>query len=163
MTRQLIQQIFDRIEERMPEVKQRGVFNNTFQRIAEGNENGIQLPAIYVSFPEGVEYTQNGSGAQRSNDFIVRLNLAVRVLDDKKILDIFDLKETVFEVFHKWQPVNSSSFERIAESPDELHENVYIFKTDFKTNLISTSRFVNNDRIQVNVSGDISAKYIDKI
>ena len=136
MTRQLIQQIFDRIAERLTTVKAKGVFNNTFQRIIEGNENGIQLPAIYVSFPEGIEYQQNGSGAQRSNDFIVRLNIGMRILDDKNVLDVFDFKETVFDTFHKWQPVGSSSFERVSEQPDELHENVYIFRQDYKTNII---------------------------
>ena len=163
MTRELIQQIFDKIASDLPEVKAFGVFNNTFERISQGDENGVRLPAIYLSFPEGIEYQQNGSGAQRSETFTIRFNIGFRILDDKNVLDIFDFKEKVFEAFHKFQPSGSGSFERIAEAADELHGNIYVFQVDFKTNIISTSRFVDNDRIPVTVAGEVSAKYVDNI
>ena len=163
MTRGLIEQVLNKIATDLPEVKASGVYNNTFERISQGDEHGVRLPAIFLSFPEGVEYQQNGSGAQRSENFIMRFNIGMRILDDKNVLDIFDFKEKVFEAFHKYQPNGSASFERIAEATDELHGNIYVFQLDFRTNIIAMNRFVDNDRIPVTVSGDISAKYVDNI
>ena len=118
MNRQLIQAIFDKIASDLPEVKKTGLFNNSFDKIREGQLSGIQLPSIYVSFPNGCTYVNQTSGVQRSDEFIVRLNIGFRILSNDKILDAFDFKDEVFKAFHKWQPLMTSSFERVAETAD---------------------------------------------
>lgn len=164
MTRQLIEQIMNRIRTELPDVKSVGIFNNTFERIAAGDTHGVMLPAIYISFPEGITYQQNGSGAQRTDNFVVRLNIGFRVLTPDKILDAFDFKTEVFKAFHKWQPSMSASFARVSEVADELYENVYVFQMDFLTNTISDEKFIDNETTPTNVDNlKISSKYVDNI
>jgi len=164
MTRHLIEQIHDRIRAKLPDVKTVGIFNNTFERIANGDTHGVMLPAIFVSFPEGITYQQNGGGLQRTDDFTVRLNIGFRVLTPEKVFDAFDFKTEVYKVFHKWQPSMASSFFRIAETADELFENVYVFEMDFKTNIIADEKFIDNETTPHMVDhANISSKYVDKI
>lgn len=156
MTREFIQEIFDRITAELPEILAFGLFNDNFEKQNDGVKSGLKFPALFVSFPEGCTYLNNVSGVQRSEDFIVRFHIGTKHSNDDDILDVFDLKEKIYRTFHKWQPVNASTFSRISEIPDELRGNFYVFEQDFTTNLVAPSKFIENGRVPVTLIPSIS-------
>lgn len=156
MTRELIEQIFERIQTELPEIKKHGLFNDDFEKQNDGTKSGLKFPALFVSFPEGCSWIPNTSGVQRTEDFIVRFHIGAKFQTDKSVLDIFDLKEKIFRTFHKWQPENGSSFARSTENPDELRGNFYVFEQDYTLNLISSSKFIENERVSVTLAPKIT-------
>ena len=155
MTRELIEQIFSRITTELPEVKKVGLFNDDFEKQNDGIKSGLNFPAVFVSFPDGCEWIPNVSGVQRTEDFRVKFHIGAKFYNDASVLDIFDLKEKMFETFHKWQPENGSSFVRGVEMPDENRGNFYVFEQEFSTNLISSSKYIRNNRIPVMLGSKI--------
>ena len=159
MTKEFIQQIFDRISAELPEFKKVGLFNDDFEKQNDGTKSGLKFPAIFVSFPEGCEWVPNASGVQRTEDFVVRFHIADKFMTDKTVLDIFDLKERVFEVFHKWQPTGAGSFSRDTEIPSSQRGNFYVFEQDFTTNLISSTKFIENERVPITLVPNITPEF----
>ena len=158
MTRELIQQIFDRVKNQLPEIKKVNLFNDDFEKQNEGVKSTLKFPALFVSFPEGCTYIQNGSGVQRSDDFIVRFHIGLKFYDEKSVLEIFDLKEKIFGIFQGWQPQNASSFNRQSETPDEFRGNHYVFIQDYLVNIIDSTNFIENKRIPVTLSPKIQGE-----
>ena len=159
MTRELIEQLFDRIKTELPEIKKVGLYNDDFEKQNDGTKSGLKFPAMFISFPEGCTWTANSSGVQRTEDFIVRFHIGTKHYTDAAILDLFDLKEKIFRTFHKWQPTGGSSMNRSSETPDELRGNYYVFEQDFIINLISSSKFIENERVPITLTPQISATF----
>ena len=157
MTRELIEQIFEKITIDFPEIKKMGLFNDDFEKQNDGTKSGLKFPAVFISFPDGCEWIPNASGIQRTQDFRVRFHIGTKHMTDADVLNVFDLKEKFYLNFHKWQPQNGSSFVRLSEMPDEMRGNFYVFEQDYTTNLISSTKFIENDRIPVLLTGKISA------
>jgi len=155
MTRELIEQIFARIQSELPEIKRIGLFNDDFEKQNDGVKSGLKFPALFVSFPEGCTYVDNASGVQRSDDFIIRFHIGLKFYNDDTVLQIFDLKEKIYKIFHKWQPSNASTMKRVAETPDELRGNFYVFEQDYLTNIIDSTKFIENDRVAVTLTPKI--------
>ena len=153
MNRQLIEEVIQRIKTELPEFKKVGLFNDDFTKQDEGEKAGLNFPAIFLSFPEGVIYENDGSGVQRSEDFLVRFVMSEKFLTDKKVLEIFDLKQKVYRVFNGWKPSKGSTFRRYSEQPDENRSGFYVFEQVYITKLIDDETFIENKRIPVTLTG----------
>lgn len=152
MTRGLIQEILDKVAADLPQFKKVALYNNDFDLQDEGSASPFYFPALFVSFPESVTYNDTGSGNQTTNDFRVRLYIADKFNTDTTVLNIFDLKQEVYKVFHKWQPSNATSFMRIEENTDESRTNYYVFSQDYTTSLRDSDKNIINDRVEVQVT-----------
>lgn len=161
MTKEFIQSIFDRITAELPEVKKFGVFNQDFDKMESGEKHLFNFPAIFLSFPEPVEYSNYSSGVQNTDEFVIRLFIADKYVTDEDVLNIFDLKQKVYSKFHKYSPVTAaSSMERISETTDESRRGIYIFEQDYTVRLQDSTKYILNDRVEVNpwnvdIQGDV--------
>ena len=151
MTKAFIQSIFDRIAVELPEVKKVGIYNQDFEKMETGEKHLFNFPAIFLSFPEVVSYSNYSSGVQNTNEFTIRLLIADKYFTDEDVLNIFDLKQKVYSKFHKFSPVTAaSSMERIAETTDENRRGFYIFEQDYTVRLQDSTKYILNDRVEVN-------------
>lgn len=150
MTKEFIQSIFDRIAAELPEVKKVGIYNQDFDKMEAGEKHLFNFPAIFLSFPESVEYQNYSSGVQNTGEFTIRLLIADKYFTDEDVLNIFDLKQKVYTKFHKFSPVAStSSMERVSESTDENRKNFYVFEQDYTVRIQDSEKYILNDRIEV--------------
>ena len=156
MNRQLIEEIFAKVKTDIPEIKKTGLFNDDFEKQNEGTKSGLKFPALFVSFPDGCTYLESTSGVQRTDTFTVRFHIGTKHQTDKDVLTVFDLKEKLYRAFHKWQPSNASSFSRTAEIPDEFRGNYYVFQQDYKTDLVANSKYIENERIPITLTPEIT-------
>lgn len=150
MTKAFIQSILDKIASDLPTVKHKGVYNDDFSQLDDGKKASFNFPAVFLSFPENVPYTDYGSGVQKTDEFTIRLYIAQKFMTDVDVLDIFDLKQAVYLAFKGFSPDDSSSsMTRINEIPDESRRGYYIFEQDYTVKLIDTSGHIYNKRVLI--------------
>jgi len=153
MNRAFIEAVINKIKTDLPEFKMVELFNNQLDNQSQGSGKGVNFPAIFISFPESVEYVSSGQRVQRANEMIVSFIIASKVVTGKtdEILKVFDLKTKVYQSFLGVQGDISSSFTRIAEDTDEERENYYTFTQTYKTQLIDYD--ANRFRLLTEISG----------
>lgn len=151
MNRQFIEQVLDRIKTELPEILKTGLYNEDYAKADQGTKSGLNFPAAFLSFPEEVQYRDTSSGVQETYDFTVRFLIGVKVVNEDAVFRAFDLKDKFFKTFHNWQPQGSSSFTRVSEFTDEDRPGYYIFTQDYRTRLLDTAKFIENDRVEASV------------
>ena len=149
MNRALIEQINARVAAELPQIKKYGLFNDDFDKMDQGTRSGAIYPAMFLSFPESVTYSDTGSGNQKTEEFTLRFQIGVKVKTDDNVLDAFDLKQEVFKTFHKWKPDGASSLTRILEETDESRGGIYVFIQDYSLVLTDSEKYINNERTEV--------------
>lgn len=142
MNRSLIEQIFDRITTELPEFKKYGLFNEDFDKSDDGSGRGINFPAIFLSFPEDITFQDNGAGVQKTDEFIIRFHIAMKIVSEKKVLEVFDLKQSVYSVFHRFTPEGFSTMSRVSENTDEDRRNYYVYIQDYTIKGVDDTKFV---------------------
>ena len=152
MNRELIEEIIAKVGADLPEFKKVALYNNDFDKQNDGTKSGLNFPALFISFPQSIEYQDGTSGVQRSDDFVVRFYIGEKFATDKDVLDIFDLKQKVYTVFNGWKPSKASTFRRRSEETDEDRGGFYVFAQDYVTNLIDDETFVEKSRIPVTLN-----------
>jgi|DEB0MinimDraft_6_1074348.scaffolds.fasta_scaffold05772_3 hypothetical protein len=150
MQRFFVQKILDKIAADLPQFKTVGLFNDDFNKYDEGLIDSFRFPALFVSFPDGADYLNQGGKLQKTT-LTVRFFIAdeltkSRLSISKTVLDVFDLKQAVFNVFSGFQQTATnetfSTFERVREETDEDRRNYYIFIQDYRTELIDPDTWV---------------------
>lgn len=149
MTKEFFNEIIDRIKTEFPTFKKVGMYNNQFGLMDDGSIDSFQFPACFVSVPETVIYENRAGGNQNTLEFTLRFYIGSKLLVDDNLLDVFDLKQSFYNVMHLYKPANASTLIRYAEQPDENRKGVYIFIQDYKVSLIDSSKFVTNGMIQI--------------
>ena len=152
MNRAFIEDIINKVKADFPIFKKVDIFNNQIENEAQGVGESINFPALFLSFPDPVSYNGYVSGVQKSDDFTVRFYIAEKYRTGKDILNIFDLKQDVYKVFHGWQPIGSTSMKRSSETTDENREGVYVFIQDYKLQLNDTDNYINTKRVQATIN-----------
>jgi hypothetical protein len=147
MQRDLIQGILDRIAAELPQFKTVDLYNDQFNKQDTAKIDSFRFPALFVSFPDGADYNDYTAGVQQMKDLTVRFYIAdqltaSRLSISKTVLEILDLKQTVFEKFQGWSIEGVKTFTRIHEETDEDRTNYYIFVQDYKTGVIDASKYV---------------------
>jgi hypothetical protein len=149
MDRVLITEILNKIAADLPQFKTVDLFNNQFDKQDEGGVDSFAFPALFVSFPDGVDYLDFTAGVQRTKELTVRFYIAdkltkSRLSISKTVLEIMDLKQAVFFAFNGFSSAYIKRFSRIHEEPDENRKNYYIFIQDYKTDFTDVSKYVDN-------------------
>jgi len=145
MQRVLIEAILTRIAAELTEFKTVDLFNNQFVNADQGLDNPIRFPALFISFPDGAEYTNRGAGVQQSDDITVRFHIAQEMTVERTgrtVLEVMDMKQRVYNVFQNYAAPFIKTFDRVREEPDEARTNYYVFLQDYKAGIIDSSRYV---------------------
>lgn len=147
MQRVLIEGILARIAAELPQFKTVDLYNDQFTKQDSGVIDSFSFPALFISFPDGAEYKNFTAGVQQSQDVTVRFYIAdqltkSRLSISKTVLEVLDLKQTVFSKFQGWSDVNIKTFSRIFEEADEQRTNYYVFVQDYKAGVIDSTNYV---------------------
>ena len=153
MQRFFVEGILNKIAADLPQFETVGLFNDQFDKLDNGTIDSLRFPALFISFPDGVEYDSQGGQMQRAPDLTVRFYIAdeltiSRMSISKTVLEVFDLKQEVFKAFNSKQVsgtnTTASSFVRINEETDENRTNYYVFIQDYRVNLIDSDTWIRN-------------------
>lgn len=147
MQRALIESIIDRVKAELPQFKTVDVYNSQFDKQDEGVIDSYRFPALFLSFPDGADYSNFAGKIQQSNDVTVRFYIAdeltkSRLSISKTVNEIMDLKQEVFKKFHGWGNTTIKAMTRIYEETDEDRKNYYVFIQDYKTNVIDCDNYI---------------------
>lgn len=161
MQRFFVQKILDKIAADLTQFKTVDLYNSQFDNVDGGLIDSFRFPALFVSFPDGADYT-NQSGRVQKFTTTVRFYIAdeltkSRLSINKTVLEIFDLKQAVFNVFGNYQDTgtneNFSSFERISEETDEDRSNYYVFIQDYRVEVTDPDTWVQQGTTHLLSSG----------
>jgi len=146
MQRDLIEAIKAQIAAELPQFKTVDLYNDQFTKQDEGSIDSFRFPALFISFPDGATYKDYTAGVQTSADVTVRFYIAdeltkSRLSIGKTVLEVLDLKQTVFSKFQGWSDTGIKTFSRIFEETDEDRTNYYVFVQDYKAGVIDASKY----------------------
>ena len=164
MQRVLIDEVLKRIKAELPQFKTVDVYNNQFFKQDDGTIDSFSFPAIFLSFPEGAEYSLFTAGIQQAPEITVRFYIADKLTKSrtsisKTVLEIMDLKQEVYKVFQGWSSQPIGAFSRIAEQTDEDRRNYYTFIQDYKTKIIDSDNTICKGT-QVTLEADLTTELI---
>ena len=165
MYRFLIEDIINRVNANLPEFKTVEIFNNNFDKNEQGLNDIVKFPALFIGFPEGVSYSDNGAGTQLSEELVLRFYIATsitkgRASNNTTVLDLFDLKQKVYNTFQGYKTDGISTFKRRYEETDEDRTNYYVFVQDWTTNILDDTKYVNGGGQEVTLGLDITDEVI---
>ena len=123
----------------VPDFKTIRVFNNQFELLESGEYEGVFCNAAFIEIINDQPAIQLGRGYQLFDPIIVRIHIGHEFYDGDNMdedLDVFDLKDKVYQVLQKFEPDGAVAFCRTAEGQDYDHANVYHYIMDFTTNYI---------------------------
>jgi hypothetical protein len=164
MQRNLIEGILAHIAAELPEFKTVDLFNDQFNKQDAAKIDSFRFPALFVSFPDGADYSDYTAKVQQVKDLTVRFYIAdqltaSRLSIGKTVLEILDLKQLVFEKFQGWGISGVQSFSRVHEETDENRTNYYIFVQDYKTGVVDASKYIDQGQ-EVTLTLDATAQVI---
>lgn len=165
MFRFLIENIITKIKAELPEFKTVDLYNNNFEKNQLGQNDIIKFPALLIGFPEGVSYSDNGAGTQLSDELVLRFYIATemtkgRASNSTTVLDLFDLKQKVYNSFQLYKTDGISTFKRRYEESDEDRTNYYVFLQDWTTNILDDTKYVDGGGVEVTLGLDIDDQVI---
>lgn len=135
------------------------MWNNNLDMLLEGKDEVYQLPAIWVEFPDDIQWQQIGNGCQEA-DIEIRLHMVTQFYDatDGTVSqDLFALKmaQDVYKAFQDWMPstvtipsggmynayagtynVPIGVMVRSGEQQDKNHPEIYHFIQTYTTTIV---------------------------
>ena len=168
MQRVLVQGILDKIAAELPQFKTVDLYNDQFDKQDEGVIDSFAFPALFISFPEGANYTNYTAGVQKNQDLVVRFYICdkltkSRLSINKTVLEIFDLKQLVHSKFQGFSGVGFSGFTRIYEEPDESRRNYYNFIQDYSVTINDSSNYVDQGTavtLDLDLTGEVIINWL---
>lgn len=147
MYRFLVEDVIAKIKTDLPEFKTVELYNNNFLKAEAGQFDIVKFPALFVSFPEGMNFNDAGAGNQLTNELVIRFYISDsitkgRVSNSSTVLDLLDLKQKVYKAFQGYKSAGFNTFKRRREETDEDRTNYYIFIQDWTTNVLDDSKYV---------------------
>jgi len=151
MQRVLLQSILDRISAELPQFKTVDFYNDQFTKQDNGVIDSFRFPALFISFPDGANFSEYTAGVQQSTELTVRFFIGYELIKtrsgiNKSVLDLMDLKQQVFSKFQGFSAPFIQTFSRIYEEADEDRKNYYIYIQDYKTGVIDSSNYIDRDQ-----------------
>lgn len=134
------------------------MWNNQLQRVMDGKMELFDMPAVFIEFvTTDINNSSMGGGIQIFNPLIFKLHILHKQLDAgdgtfEQNLDVYDMKDKIFQKVYKFQPGISDetnkvgSCIRITEEQDYQHHFVYHYIQTYQTTLV-------DDQMQEPVNG----------
>lgn len=135
----VITDIMTRLRE-IEEVKFVHVFNDQFEYMEQQQSYSFPFPCVFVEIINPAAFAQLGGGYQQA-DLDIRIHIGMEQYDSgdgnmEQNLDIFDLRDLVFQKLSLYKPTMCSELFKVAEEQDYQHSNIYHYLMDFRTCLI---------------------------
>ena len=139
------------------------MWNNNLEYLEKGTDEQYQLPAIFIEFPDEIEYDQLGNGTQTVDDLRIKIHILQDFYDTKtgamsQNLDVLVLAQSIYTAFQEWMPttvtipptgiyapyagtyqVPVGVMSRRKEYQDKDHDNIYHFIQEYSTTWIDTA------------------------
>jgi hypothetical protein len=125
----------------IPELKNVAVFNNQFDRDDVGLFHGTSFPAVYIEIESPGPYSPLGLGVS-AGVLTWRLHIAHQQYNASgsfnmdENLDVYDLRDKLVRKLTGYKPYKSSHFQKINESADYSHKNIYHYVIFFISEFI---------------------------
>jgi hypothetical protein len=164
MQRGIIEDILARVAAELPEFKTVKLFNDQLFKQDGGEIDSFAFPALFLSFPDGADYSDYTGGVQQAKDVTIRFYIAdkltkSRLSISKTELEIMDLKQKVYSKFQGFSGNGFKAMSRIHEETDEDRTNYYNFVQDYKANLVDSCTYVDQGT-EVNLTLDLTTDVI---
>ena len=133
------------------------MWNNNEEYLQAGTDEQYQLPALFIEFPDEIEYNQLGNGVQTVDDLRVKIHILQDFYDTKtgamsQNLDVLLMAQNIYLAFQEWMPttvtipntgiysdyagtynVPVGVMSRRKEYEDKDHDNIYHFVQEYST------------------------------
>ncbi len=120
------------------------IWNNQVEWSLEKDELGapiysINYPALFVEFTAPQEIAQLGNGVQIYDPLDIRIHICHNEIDSmdgnmEQNVNVFALKQQVFQALQFFEPDNACSFTRMNEEQDYAHPDLYHYIQTYRTN-----------------------------
>lgn len=116
------------------------LWNNQVDYVKQGQLQVFQTPAVFLEWitNEGGNMGQNYNG----NDVTLRFHLVHQNYNTEgsfeQDLVIFDLRDTVCALLNRHKYIHLSPLQKVTESQDTSHDNVYHYIIDYNTHFVDT-------------------------
>jgi hypothetical protein len=140
----IITELVDLIKAEIPEFFAVGVWNNQLQAMADGVGYEVPMPSLFVELQNPNNVQQLGMGVQLYELYVVihichaNYNNVGDMIDAD--LEIFDLKQKVFELIQRVELTKCCELVRIAEDTDINHDTVVHYIQTYTTNFTDFSK-----------------------
>lgn len=119
------------------------VFNNQFEYMEQQQSYSFPFPCVFVEAINPGAFNQIGGGYQQA-DIDFRIHIGMEQYDSadgnmEQNLDIFDLRDLVFQKLSLYKPSMCTEMVKIAEEQDYQHTAIYHYVMDFRTGFIDKS------------------------
>jgi hypothetical protein len=126
----------------LPDFQHVRIWNNQFKCMESGKMESFPLPCAFVEVVAPEELTTIGVGVV-AGDLKIRIHVGHEFYDAgdgtmAQDLDIFDLKEKIVRALSGATFPGCSAFQRISESQNFDHDNVYYYILEFVTHFIDS-------------------------
>lgn len=111
------------------------LWNNQIELSEKGEQIPFQFPACFIDFPN-ISWAQKGKGTQSSDNLNIRVYVCFESFatsENEEDLALFDLRSEVYLALNDYKPTGAGPLQRIAETTDTNHTNVYVWIMDFTT------------------------------
>lgn len=137
-------------------VKHVGVWNNQIDMLLaeENTEYPWPLDAVFIEFPEGVEFSDIGDGRQLAEQYDITIHTLSFKLNEtdgqmEENFDAFTTKKEVYKALQFFRFPGSGPMNRLSETPDHMHGNIYHFAQVYRTTWHDTSIVLPRDGEEV--------------
>lgn len=133
------------LQARCPLIKHIGVWNNQVEYIQNAKDYSFSLPACFIEFPISTPTDGVGNNVQVFDPLDITVHIVVEKLDNidgtmEKNFDAFTTKNQVYAGMQLFKTPGSGVFNRISETPDNDHNNVYHYLQVYRTTWVDQSQ-----------------------
>ena len=146
------------------------MWNEQYIEQETGNERSFRYPAIFIDFPEEIEYESLGAGLVETDNLTIRFVFVMEYFKPRSTaipenLDIFDARTAIIKKFAQFNPPTTAAknaFTFITDRRNTNNNNLWVWEFDFKCWYREESGYVDQDLIEV-IGVDIETQQTLKI
>lgn len=133
--KQPILDVCNRLKSNVPALQTVRIFNNQIEWERSGKYPNYMKPAAFVEPLADMQWEAIGEGYTTA-DVVFRIHIVHEFYDAgdgsfEQDLAIFDIRDSVIEALHLYEPTGTGMLSKILERPDYQHDNLYVYIVDF--------------------------------
>lgn len=138
-------------------IKTSEMYNEQYIEAETGQERAFLYPALFIDFPEEIDYESLGRGAVQSESLIIRLIFVMEYFKPRsnaipENIDIFTARENIIRNFNRFLPPSGAaqnSLEFITDRRNSNNTNLWVWEFDFKCWYREDSGYEDQNQIEV--------------